>query len=366
MTPFQGVVGGSIPLTRSISESFSERVVLSRVIKLFSGSEQAPQPEPTPEQRAAEQFQEEKGVSYVEWKRLERWIGVVNNTPVPPEMSIRKQPSTLYQEWRDLFDLLYKRREIPYQAYKGPVRQSEGEFLDDPVTAYIDVRSRDDDPSGYQRSYEIQREVIEVSEVDDDFVLDISGSMAGSPEDEMRKMVLSSSYNIMKLNERFQHSRNKTRMRTPLRVRSTQITFGSGAIELVDKEDIMSEIVLVGLDKELKANNQGSEGLVTALQKYQQSLDAETLTQVRQGKRSKILTVVSDGDVTNQAECIALITKLRSQGIVVQGIGFGSAAQVIKVVCHDPADTEAATVIDDVRQATLTRHKLLMKHLSKL
>lgn len=333
---------------------------------LIDGLDQEPQTELTPEQRAAEQFQEEKGVSYAEWKKLERWISGVNNTPVPPEMSIRKQPSTLYQEWRDLFDLLYRRREIPYSAYKGPVRQSEGEFLDDPVTAYIDVRSRDDDPSGYQRSYEKQKEVVEVSEVDDDFVLDISGSMSGSAEEEMRKMVLSSSYNIMKLNERFQHSRNKTRMRTPLQVRSTQITFGSSATEVVDKEDLMSEKVLVRVDQQLKAQNQGSEGLVIALQKYQESLDADTLAQIRQGKRSKILTIVSDGDVTKQSECIALITNLRSQGIVVQGIGFGSAAQDIRVVCHDPADTEAAVVIDDVRQATLTRHKLLMKHLSKL
>ncbi|PIR58625.1 MAG: hypothetical protein COU69_04300 [Candidatus Pacebacteria bacterium CG10_big_fil_rev_8_21_14_0_10_56_10] len=333
---------------------------------LVSSSEQTSQSDPTTEQRAAEQFEQEKGVPYAAWKKLERWISDVNNTAISPEMSIRKQQSTLYQEWRDLFDLLYKRREVPYQAYKGPVRLSEGEFLDDPVTAYIDVRSRDDDPSGYQRAHQKQKEILEVSEVDDDFVLDISGSMSGSAEEEMKKMVLSSSYNIMKLNERFQHSSSKTKMRTPLQVRSTQITFGSGATEVVKKEDTMSEKILMDLDRELQARNQGSEGLVVALQKYQQSLDVDTITQIRQGKRSKILTVVSDGYVTNQAECVDLITQLRSQGIVVQGIGFGSAAQDIKVVCHDSADPEAAVVIDDVRQATLTRHKLLMKHLSKL
>ena len=360
--PLDGDFGDSLIDQPELSQEEVERMYQD----LVSNSEQASQSEPTTEQRAAEQFEQEKGVSYSAWKKLERWISGVNNTAIPPEMSIRKQQSTLYQEWRDLFDLLYKRREIPYQAYKGPVRQSEGEFLDDPVTAYIDVRSRDDDPSGYQRSYEKQKEVIEVSEVDDDFVLDISGSMSGSAEEEMKKMVLSSSYNIMKLNERFQHSRNKTKMRTPLQVRSTQITFGSGATEVVEKEDIMSEKILVGLDRELQAKNQGSEGLVVALQKYQKSLDTDTLTQIRQGKRSKILTIVSDGDVTKQAECVALITQLRSEGIVVQGIGFGSTAQDIKVFCHDPADAEAAVVIDDVRQATLTRHKLLMKHLSKL
>ena len=360
--PLDGDFGDSLIDQPELSTEEVERMYQD----LINGLDHKPQSEPTPEQRAAEQFQEEKGVDYSQWKRLERWINNINNTPVPPEMSIRKQPSTLYQEWRDLFDLLYKRRETPYSVYKGPVRQSEGEFLDDPVTAYIDVRSRDDDPSGYQRSYEKQREVIEVSEVDDDFVLDISGSMSGIGEEEMRKMVLSSSYNIMNLNERFQHSRNKTKMKTPLQVRSTQISFGSGETKLVDKEDLISEKVLVQLDQQLKAQNQGSEGLVVALQKYQDSLDPETLAQIKQGKRSKILTIVSDGDVSSQDQCVALITQLRSQGVIVQGIGFGSAAEDIKVVCHDPADSEAAVVIDDVRQATLTRHKLLMKHLSKL
>ncbi|MFH2021859.1 MAG: transglutaminase domain-containing protein [Patescibacteria group bacterium] len=360
--PLDGDFGDSLIEQPELSPEEVERMYQD----LIDGLDQKPQPDPTPEQRAAEQFQKEKGVDYVQWKRLESWINNINNTPVPPEMSIRKRPSTLYQEWCDLFDLLYKRREVPYQAYKGPVRQSEGEFLDDPVTAYIDVRSKDDDPSGYQRSYEKQKEIIEVFEVDDDFVLDISGSMSGSAEEEMKKMVLSSSYNIMKLNERFQHSRNKTRMRTPLQIRSTQITFGSGATEVVEKEDIMSEKILVDLDRELQAKNQSSEGLVVALQKYQDSLDPETLAQIKQGKRSKILTIVSDGDVSSQDRCVALITQLRSQGVIVQGIGFGSAAEDIKVVCHDPADSEAAVVIDDVRQATLTRHKLLMKHLSKL
>ncbi len=76
---------------------------------LIDGLDQEPQTELTPEQRVAKQFQEEKGVSYAKWKKLERWINDINGTLVPPEMSIRKQPSTLYQEWRNLFDLLYNR-----------------------------------------------------------------------------------------------------------------------------------------------------------------------------------------------------------------------------------------------------------------
>lgn len=334
--------------------------------QLVEDLKQAIQQELSTEQRFVQQFEQEKGVSYAEWQVFENWIKDVNSTTIPAEMSIKGKLSTLYQEWQDLFDLLCKKRQIPRQVYRGPVRQSEGGILTDPVTAYIDIASGDTDPLGFAIPRNKPKEIVEVSEVDDDFILDISGSMSGLPEEEMRKMVLSASYNIMRLNERLQHSRNRSQMRTPLGVRSTQITFGSGATSLVNKEDMMSERELLKLNKALKAQNQNSAGLLMALQAYQVSLDKKTLGEIKQKKRIKILTIVSDGDVTNQADCIALIAQLRLLGIIVQGIGFGSQAQDIKVVCHSPIDAEVAVVIDDVRQATLTRHKLLMRHLSKL
>ena len=184
-------------------------------------------PDQTPEQRGADQFKNETGVELRDWLKLESWISGVNNTVVPAESAINHKQSTIYDEWRALFDLLYKRREIPHRVYKGPVRQNEGDVLDDPVTAYIDVRSNDDDPSGYQKTYQKPKERIEASAFDDDFILDISGSMIGQPEEEQRKMVLSSEYNIRELNKRLNHSQNKNRMTTPLSVHSRVAVFGN-------------------------------------------------------------------------------------------------------------------------------------------
>lgn len=320
----------------------------------------------TPEQLAIQQFQEEKGVSWREWTELESWINGINKTPIPAETSIRHKPSTLYQEWRELFDLLYKRREILHQKYKGPVRKSEGEFLHDSVMAYIEMRFHEDDPLGYQRLHTTQRERIEVSVFEDDFILDISGSMSGQPADEQRKMVLSSEYNIKTLNDRLSHSRYRQHMTTPLSVRSRVAVFGDWTSVVQESTDAVSEKGLIELDKTLKAQDQSSQGLYATLQKYQEALDKETIKKIKSGNHTKVLTITSDGDVTNQSECIVLITQLRSAGIIVQGIGFGIAAQDIKVVCHDPANPDAAVVINDVREVTLVRHKLLMKHLSKL
>jgi len=363
--------GESQSLDGDFGESIVEQPELSqeeieRLYDELSKQDETPPPSPTPEQLAAQQFEQEKGVAWREWHQLESWINGINKTPVPAEASIRHRQSTIYQEWRDLFELLYKRREIPHEVYKGPVRQSEGEFLDDPVTAYIDVRSHDDDPLGYQRIQQKPRERIEVSVFDDDFILDVSGSMSGQPADEQRKMVLSSEYNIRNLNDRLGHSRYKKQMTTPLSVRSRVAVFGDWTSVAQESTDTITEKGLVSLDGVLKAHNQSSSGLRESLKQYKDSLDPKTLQKIREGGYSKVLTVVSDGDVTDQAGCIAVIKELREVGIIVQGIGFGSAAQDIRVVCNDPADPDAAVVIDDVRQATLVRHKLLMKHLSKL
>lgn len=359
------------PLDGDFGESLVDQPELSQeeIEKLYQElsqqNQEGPTP-PTPEEIAAKQFEQEKGVAWRDWHQLENWINGVNRTPVPAESSISHRQSTIYDEWRQLFDLLYKRREIPQEQYKGPVRQSEGEVLDDPVTAYIDIRSHEDDPLGWQTPHVRQREKVEVAVFDDDFILDISWSMAGLPGDEQRKMVLSSEYNIKNLNERLGHSRYRSRMTTPLAVKSRVAVFGDWTSVAQESTDTITEKGLVELDGVLKSHNQSSRGLRESLRQYREALDPATLQKIKEGGHAKVLTIVSDGDVTDQAGCITEIRELRTVGVVVQGIGFGSGAQDIKVVCHDPADPDTAVVIDDVREATLVRHKLLMKQLSKL
>lgn len=332
---------------------------------LLDQSSQNPPKEVTLEQRAVQQFVQEKGVSLSEWQRVEKWINQVNQTPVPANMSVDHRPSTLYQEWRKLFDLIYKRREIPSTVFRGPVRQSEGDLLDDPVMSFIDLKSHDDDPLGYQREQRRTKEQIEVSAFEDDWTLDMSGSMTGLAAQEQKKMVLSSLYDIRGLNDRLNHSRYKSRMSTPINIKSRVALWGDWT-RVAHTGSEITEKDLCDLYKTLDQINSGSSGLHTSLQEYRDSLDPKTLAEIKAGKRVKVLTVVSDGAVSQKPECIQIIQELRQLGIIVQGIGYGDAAQDIRVVCHDQSDPEAAVVISDVRQATLVRHKLLMKHVAKL
>ena len=359
--PLEGDFGESL-----VGQSELSQEEIEKLYQEFSQQDQQTIQPPTPEELAAKQFEQEKGIAWEQWHQLETWINGVNRTPVPAQSSISHRQSTIYDEWRQLFDLLYKRREIPQQVYKGPVRQSEGEILDDSVTAFVDIRSYEDDPLGYQMSHVRQKERVEVSVFEDDFILDISGSMSGLPADEQRKMVLSSEYNIKNLNERLGLSRYRGCMTTPLAVKSRVAVFGDWTSVAQESTDFITERGLVELDGVLKSHNQSSRGLRESLKQYREALDPATLQKIKKGGYAKVLTVVSDGDVDDQAGCINEIKELRAAGVVVQGIGFGSEAQDIKIVCHDPADPDTAVVIDDVSEATLVRHKLLMKQLSKL
>ena len=155
-------------------------------------------------------------------------------------------------------------------------------------------------------------------------------------------------------------------MITPLSIRSRVAVFAGWTKVAQESSDSITEKGLVKLNDVLKVNNSSATGLYESLMQYKDALDPKIVHKIRQGNHTKVLTIVSDGAVKNQAECITVIKELRQAGIIVQGIGFGSAAQDIRIVCHDPADPDAAVVIGDVREATLVRHKLLMKHLSKL
>jgi len=246
----------SQPLDGDFGESTVEQPVISqeeieRLYEELSKQDETPPSIPTPEQLAATQFEQEKGVAWPEWHQLESWIGDVNNTSVPAEASIRHRESTIYQEYRSLFDLLLQQRLISRQALKGPMRQSEGTLLYDPVTVYVEIKSRESDPSGYAiETIKKRKHTDTISLFDDDWIADLSDSMAGSPAEELRKMIMSSIYNLMLMDRRLQHH-TQAKMGTPPHIRSTQILFGTDVREVM-RAAVVDERQLIELNKELQ------------------------------------------------------------------------------------------------------------------
>jgi hypothetical protein len=325
---------------------------------------------PTPEVL----FKEKEGISFQEWQKVERFIEAVNATPVLAEHSIDGRASTLGEQWRKLFDLLFKRRKVPRPAYRGPVRASEGDELYDPTMAVIDVLSGEEDPMGFKLPSLKTREHIDILAFEDDAIMDLTTSMTSAgvsgalPVEEQKKMILAGLYNLMKLNDRLHLDANRRAMCHPLTLRSHLQAFkGKETVELLhNPSKALDKKALARLFQALDQTQTGAGDLLGALQNYEASLKPETLQKIKDKKLLKVLTIVSDGEVANQAECVQIVAQLREKGIVVQGIGFGAQAQSIRVLCHDEAHKDSAVVIEDVRQASFTRHRLLVQHLRKL
>ncbi len=336
------------------------RARFAEMLEQVTGSDETPSP--------AKLFEEQTGVSLEKWRTVEAFVKAVNDTPVPSESSIKSRPSTLKEEWDSLFEIIYKRREIPIEAYRGPVRQSEGDELDDPVDAAIDLLAGEPDPMGYKMHAVKTREEVFVTEFEDDAILDLTGSMSGQPAEEQKKMILSGLYNLMMLNRRLGLDKYRKKMKDPINLRSHVLSFKGETLvsALQSPEQEIDEKALAFLYDELGKTQTGGGNLVGALKAYEAALGEATDQKIRNGKCVKVLTIVSDGAVKDQPEALNIITRLRARGIVVQGIGFGNAAQDIRVICHDPGNANAGVVLSDVSQAVLTRHKMLSNSLKRV
>jgi hypothetical protein len=321
-------------------------------------------PPPTPEQI----FEQEKGVSYAKWQQVERFIRQVNAMPVPANQSITGKPSNIEQEWKHLFDLIYEKRKLPTEVYRGPVLQSEGEYLDDPVTAYIDIVSGESDPSGYKKVTVRHKTQVFTRQFEDDAILDLTSSMQGTPMQEQRKMLLSGLYNLMVLNRKLALSKYASKLKTPLHLRSTVSVFkGESLVKpLQDANQDIDEKTLCQIFDELEQLEYGGGNLAGALRAYELALTEKHLSQIKAGKLTKVLTVVTDGQIADQTGALATVQRLRAKGIIVNGLGFGNDADQIQIVCHNPEDPEATRVLTDVTEAVYTRHQMLTRALKKV
>ncbi|MEK9159831.1 MAG: transglutaminase domain-containing protein [Patescibacteria group bacterium] len=359
--PQDGDFGEAAPPEEQEELSLEEvRTLFEEMLEQAKGKEEDPNP--------AKLFEQQTGVSLAKWKAVEAFISGVNNTPVPAVSSIKNRTSTLKEEWDSLFEIIYKRREISVEAYRGPVRQSEGDELDDPVDAAIDLLAGEPDPLGYKIHAVKTREEIYVTEFEDDAILDLTGSMSGTPAEEQKKMILSGLYNLMMLNKRLDLDKYRKRMKDPINLRSHVLSFKGDTLVSVlqNPEQKIDEKALAFLYDELNKTQSGGGNLVGALKAYEAALDGKTDQKIKNGKCVKVLTIVSDGGVGDKPEAVNIITRLRARGIVVQGIGFGESAQDIRVICHDPGTPDAGVVLSDVKEAVLTRHRMLSNSLKRL
>lgn len=77
-------------------------------------------------------------------------------------------------EWRKIVE----ERKVEASEYRGPVRMSEGSRLDDPVLAAIDIKSREFNPTGFEKDTRVEKLAMDFGGMNVYFSFDLSGSMA--------------------------------------------------------------------------------------------------------------------------------------------------------------------------------------------
>jgi Transglutaminase-like superfamily len=306
------------------------------------------------------------GTLVSEWAPVEQYIRSVLRTPVSPDESITHSQSTLWAQLDQLFDLICRERRVPMATFRWPVTLSEGDELDDPVEAYIDIRSGESDPMGWRRDAQTTRVVREVTDFEDDMILDLTASMdTGSVLASQKKMVLSTLYTILGINDRLDCIYREGKLRNPLHIQSHVASFQwDHETTLYHTSDTrISPRLLCHIFTALDETRTGSGNLLGALTHYLKTINPATLTDITSWKRKKVLTICTDGAIDKSDEVVAVIAKLRKIGVIVQWIGFGDSAESLRVVCHDPHDSDAAIILSDVTRAPLARHRMLVKHL---
>lgn len=79
----------------------------------------------------------------------------------------------LKEEWRKIV----QERKISIQAYRGPVRMDQGDRLADPASALIDIRSKEFNPTGFEKDVKEEKIKTDFGGVNIYFSYDLSGSM---------------------------------------------------------------------------------------------------------------------------------------------------------------------------------------------
>jgi len=89
----------------------------------------------------------------------------------------------LKDEWKKIII----ERKIEAIDYRGPVRMDEGDRLEDPVSARIDIRSREFNPSGFEKHEITEKTETDFGGINIYFSFDLSGSMNESDKASGRR-----------------------------------------------------------------------------------------------------------------------------------------------------------------------------------
>jgi len=205
----------------------------------------------------------------------------------------------------------------------GLVKMSEGEELEDPVAARLDVVGGSLDPTGFLR-----REVVpEQQEYYGWFDIEVIGDGSGSMKDPLveggiKKYLMQQKmcYLIHRRAHYFaqEAQRRKLRLITPFKIRSSQYIFRGNNIEpVMPLSEEFTPANMVQLWDRLEANVGGETPAHLGLKTVYDNITPEEAELLKNKKLLKVVVLVSDGGYDNASEVDRIKRQLEEMNVVV-------------------------------------------------
>ena len=254
---------------------------------------------------------------------------------------------------RNILDLLSKEflkivkenlKEIP--SYRAPVRLPEADELEEPVEAYIDIKSGEAEPSGFKKYEKKIEKIQEYGGFDLILVCDKSGSMAESDpstgEEKWREQQ-KFAYLVLEALHKFSHycRTHQIKLLSPIDVRTALIIFRAGGHKVVlplsDKWGPKEQYqVWQQLQENVGGGTPDHLGLKAAERMILEDIEKQKTRAGRKElkKRLRLVIATADGGSDNKSAVRSALKDLRENDIVVEGAGLTEAAKEIEATYY--------------------------------
>lgn len=241
-----------------------------------------------------------------------------------------KQGRSILTRLKEQFDRIVEYYTQEKQEYFGLVEMSRGQELEDPVSASLDVRTGNLNPTGFSRRRIVEEKQEYYGGVDLEVVADGSGSMARSVDGVVKYLLQRDmGYLLHRALHRFSQDaqRRKLRLVTPLKIRSSQYIFrgpdesqnrkNPEVEEIKPLSDEFTPLQMAMLWKKSAENIGGGTPAHLGLQAVLDRIPPEEVQLLKEKKLLKVVALISDGDYDDAARVAELIKKAEDMNIIV-------------------------------------------------
>lgn len=232
-----------------------------------------------------------------------------------------KQGRSILSRLKEQFDRIVEYYTEERQEYFGLVEMSRGQQLEDPVSASLDVRTGNLDPTGFSRRRIVEEKQEYYGGVDLEVVADGSGSMDRSVDGMVKYLMQRDmSYLLHRALHRFSQDaqRRKLRLVTPLKIRSSELMFrGNNIEEIKPLSDEFTPLQMALLWKKSAENIGGGTPAHLGLQAVLDRIPPEEVQLLQEKKLLKVIALISDGGYDDANRVAGLIKRAQDMNIIV-------------------------------------------------